>query len=68
MQMSQKNTSLLQDHIPQLFSYPLSHSSYSFAPILQPVIIALACASAAPIQYEKSAICIAYERAVTFIP
>ena len=30
------------------FRVPLSHSSNSFAPILQPVIIALACASAAP--------------------
>ena len=52
----------------EAFRVPLSHSSYFFAPILQPVIIAFACASAAPTQYEKLAICIAYERAVTFIP
>ena len=65
--VTEKHVAVIRPYITA-FLVPLSHSSNSFAPILQPVIIALACARAAPTQYEKFAICIAYERAVTFIP
>ena len=65
--VTEKHVAVTRPYITA-FRVPLSHSSYFFAPILQPVIMAFAYASAAPTQYEKLAICIAYERAVTFIP
>ena len=42
---AEKHVAVIRPYITA-FRVPLSHSSNSFAPILQPVIIALACASA----------------------